>query len=752
MTQAAKELHSGVEGKSGAAPVYVAGRSYVALSGNPNSGKTTAFNAYTGARQHVGNYPGVTVERKEGTAHLNGQPIRLMDLPGTYSLTAYSMEEIVVRRELTENPPLAVIDVIDASALERNLFLTVQLLELGMPVVLALNMMDEARASGVHIDVARLSERLGAPVVETVARTGEGLPGALAAAVKLGHEARGRAALNISYGPDLDPVLTAMTEQIEQAGLLTDKYPARWLALKILEGDTVAMDEARAANGALAARLAAQYDAVAAHIRATLKTSPDAIISDYRYGFVRGLLKDGVMRRESGKDRLALSDKIDKVLVNPLLGPLVMIGVLYLVFQVTFVIGAYPQGWVEDLFGWLGDLATSVLPEGMLQSLVVSGVIDGLGGVLSFVPLILILFVFIAFLEDSGYMARIAYMVDRIFRAFGLHGSSVMAYITAGGIAGGCAIPGAMATRTLRSPKEKLATLLTLPYFPCGAKLPVFLLLAGVFFPGSEAVVMLSMLLAGWVFALLVARALRSTIVRGESTPFVMELPPYRLPTLRSLATHCWERSWMYIKKAGTILLAASILIWASMTFPALSEERAAPLEAAIATAESRLEALPADAPAETRDALQAALDQANENLSEESLRYSVAGRIGNFLEPVTRPIGFDWRTDVALVGGIAAKEAIVSTLGTAYSLGEVDPEEAEPLAARLQADPNWSPATALSLMLFVLLYSPCFVALVVIKNEAGGWRWLVFAMVFNTLLAYAVSAVAYNVGLSIWG
>lgn len=752
MTQAAKELHPGAEDKSGGAPTYMPGRSYVALSGNPNSGKTTAFNAYTGARQHVGNYPGVTVERKEGTAHLNGEPIRLMDLPGTYSLTAYSMEEIVVRRELTENPPLAVIDVIDASALERNLFLTVQLLELGMPVVLALNMMDEARASGVHIDVARLSERLRAPVVETVARTGEGLPEALAAAVKLGRENKSREALNISYGPDLDPVLAAMTEQIEQAKLLPAKYPARWLALKILEGDSEAMDEVKAANAGLAARLAAQYDAVAAHIRATLETSPDAVISDYRYGFVRGLMKDGVMRRESGKDRLALSDKIDKVLVNPLLGPLIMIGVLYLVFQVTFVLGAYPQGWVEDIFGWLGDVAASVLPEGMLQSLVVSGVIDGLGGVLSFVPLILILFVFIAFLEDSGYMARIAYMVDRIFRAFGLHGSSVMAYITAGGIAGGCAIPGAMATRTLRSPKEKLATLLTLPYFPCGAKLPVFLLLAGVFFPGSEALVMLSMLLAGWAFALLVARALRSTLVKGESTPFVMELPPYRLPTLRSLATHCWERSWMYIKKAGTILLAASILIWASMTFPTLSEERAAPLEAAVAAAESQLASLPDDASDETRAALQAAVEQANENLAEESLRYSVAGRIGSFIEPVTRPIGFDWRTDVALVGGIAAKEAIVSTLGTAYSLGEVDPEEAEPLAARLQADPNWSPATALSLMLFVLLYSPCFVALVVIKNEAGGWRWLVFSMVFNTLLAYAVSAVAYNVGLSIWG
>lgn len=757
MTRAAKKTASPAAARAaGPAVTYLPGRSYVALAGNPNSGKTTAFNAYTGARQHVGNYPGVTVERKEGTAHLDGNPVRLMDLPGTYSLTAYSEEEIVVRHELTEHPPLAVINVVDASALERNLFLTVQLLELGLPVVLALNMMDEARAAGVRIDVSRLSERLRSPVVETVARTGEGLQDALAAAMKLGREkgrdkARGEG-LDISYGPDLDPVLASMQSQIAEAGLLTDRYPSRWLALKLLEGDEAARAEVRSVDGGLAARFQAEYDGVAAHIRSTLHTSPDAIISDYRYGFVRGLLKDGVLRRESGKDRLALSDKLDKVLVNALLGPVIMIAVLYLVFQITFVLGAYPQGWVEDFFGWLGGMVTDVLPEGMLQSLLVSGVIDGLGGVLSFVPLILILFVFIALLEDSGYMARIAYMVDRVFRAFGLHGSSVMAYITAGGIAGGCAIPGAMATRTLRSPKEKLATLLTLPYFPCGAKLPVFLLLAGVFFPGSEATVMLLMLLAGWAFALLVARALRSTIIKGESTPFVMELPPYRLPTLRSLATHCWERSWMYIKKAGTILLAASILIWASMTFPALSEERAAPLEAAIAAAGEQLASLPADASDEEREAAQTRLDEANEVLAEESLRYSVAGRIGTALEPVTRPIGFDWRTDVAIVGGIAAKEAIVSTLGTAYSLGDVDPEEAEPLAQRLVNDPGWSPATALSLMLFVLLYSPCFVALVVIKNEAGGWRWLVFSMVFNTALAYAVSAVAYNIGRAVWG
>lgn len=748
----AQEVKSAAAKGSGTVIGYAEGRPRVALAGNPNCGKTTAFNAWTGARQHVGNYPGVTVERKEGVAHTRGQAVQMVDLPGTYSLTAYSMEEVVVRRELTENPPLAVINLVDASALERNLYLTVQLLEMGQPLVLALNMMDEARKAGYQIDTARLSAALASPVVETVARSGEGLDKALSAALEIGHSAEARKGLRISYGSDLDPVLASMESQLTAAGVWKAAAPVRWFAVKLLEGDTEAWSQLQAADSRLEAVLRAEYTTVAAHIRSTTGTSPEAVISDYRYGFIRGMLKGGVITHVGNRDRLALSDKLDKVLVNPLLGPIIMLVVLYLVFQVTFVIGAYPQGWVEDIFGWLGDIATSALPEGMLRSLVVSGVIDGLGGVMSFVPLVLILFTFVAFLEDTGYMARMAYMVDRIFRAFGLHGSSMMAYITAGGIAGGCAIPAAMATRTLRSPKEKLATLLTLPYMPCGAKLPVFLLLAGVFFPGSEATVMMCMLLAGWVCALVIARLLRSTIVRGESTPFVMELPPYRLPTLRAIGIHCWERAWMYLKKAGTVLLAASILIWASMTFPALDEERAAPYEAAIAAAEEKMEALSSDASDEVREAVQGEVDQARQELSEAELQNSFAGRIGMALEPLTRPAGFNWRTNVGLVGGIAAKEAIVSTLGTAYSLGEVDPEDAGSLAETLASQPDWSRANALSLMLFVLLYSPCFVALVVIKNEAGGWRWLVFSLVFNTLLAYGVAVVAYNVGLSVWG
>lgn len=590
----------------------------IALAGNPNCGKTTAFNEYTGTHQHVGNYPGVTVDKKEGYVSIDGVEVLMVDLPGTYSLTAYSQEEIVTRAvlapEKAEEKPMAVVDLVDTSALERNLFLTVQIMEMGLPVVLACNMMDEARKAGIQVDTKELGKQLGIPVVATVARSGEGLKDALREAVAFGR--RGSAPLNISYGPDLDPVLTKMERLLAEKGLLTDRYPARWIALKVLENDSEILRQVERMPD-VAAQLRADRETVADHLRDTLQTSPEAIIADYRYGFIRGVLRSGAVRRESAKDRLELSDKLDKVLTNTLFGPLIMLGVLYAMFQLTFVIGAYPQGWVEDGFGWLGETVSALMPDGFLKSLIVSGVIDGLGGVMSFVPLIIIMFTLVAILEDFGYMARMAYMLDRVFRAFGLHGASVMPFIIAGGIAGGCAIPGVMATRTLRSPKEKLATLLTLPYMACGAKLPVFLLLVGVFFPENPARTMFLLTLAGWAAALLMARLMRSTIIRGESTPFVMELPPYRVPTLRSVVTHCWERTWMYLKKAGTVLVAVSILIWASMTFPTLDPEQAAPLETQIAALQEKVDALPEG-------------DEARTPLEEElaAVQATLAGRI----------------------------------------------------------------------------------------------------------------------------
>lgn len=720
----------------------------IALVGNPNCGKTTVFNGYTGARQHVGNYPGVTVDRKEGHLTFEGKQIALVDLPGTYSLTAYSQEEIVARRELALSQVGAAIDVVDASALERNLLLTVQLLEMGMPVVLACNMMDEARQAGIEIDMRRLAKKLYVPVVSMVAKEEVGLKEAMADAITLA-ESGPRLPLRISYGPDLDAALLEMETVIEQANLLKGEYQPRFVAVKLLENDSDMFAEVRKSDPVATEKLKAIYDRVAAHVRDTFSTDTESIITDHRYGYIHSILKDGIFVQDPARDRLAMSDKIDAVLTNVFFGPLVMLAVLYLMYQITFELGAYPQEWVENGFDFLGEICSDILPEGLIQSLVVDGIIAGVGGVLSFVPLIMIMFAMISFMEDSGYMARMAYMMDRIFRFFGLHGASVMPYVISGGIAGGCAIPGAMATRTLRSPKEKLATLLTLPYMTCGAKLPIFLLLAGAFFPENAATVMFCIMLAGWAFALLVARLLRSTLVKGEPTPFVMELPPYRIPTLFSVLLHCWERAWQYIKKAGTVLLAISVIIWAAMIFPSLPAEKAEIFEAKVAAIQQKIDALPEES--SERAALEEEQKSIEYELAEEKLSWSVAGRVGKFIEPVTRPCGFDWRTDIALLAGIAAKEAVVSTLGTAWAMGEQDPDEAEPLGERLAAEPNWSKATALALMLFVLLYSPCFVALVTIKNESGSWTWLVFSIVFNTAMAWCVATVVYQFCSRYW-
>lgn len=745
------------EEKSGAATGQAAaakasGGSYrIALAGNPNCGKTTLFNTYTGAHQHVGNYPGVTVDRKEGDMTVGNEKVTLVDIPGTYSLTAYSQEELVARAELSFGRVEAVVDIADSSALDRNLLLTLQMREMGMPVVLACNMMDEARKAGISIDMKKLSSRLGSPCMPLVAKTGEGAKEILETALALAKKGR-LEPLVISYGPEIDRAVAAIDKIVAENKLLAASYPSRWTAIKLLEGDTNIKEGIAAANPEAAKKIAEICAKADKDVRAVKNISCESAITDARFGYIRGLLADGVVTTDPHKDRLAMTDKIDRVLTNALLGPLVMIGVIYVMFWITFSLGAYPQGWVEDFFAWLGDLCTAYIPEGDLQSLVVDGIIGGVGGVLSFVPLIAIMFLQIAFIEDSGYMARIAYMMDRIFRFFGLHGASVMPYIVAGGIAGGCAVPGAMATRTLRSQKEKLATLLTMPYMVCGAKVPVMLLLIGAFFPDQPAFAFFLILLAGWLGALLVSLLLRSTIIRGEGTPFVMELPPYRMPTVFALCLHCWERSWMYIKKAGTIILAISVLIWAGVTYPGLSDEQNEQFDVKVAQLTTQQEGLAEDS--EAFQAIQEKIDEVEGERSEEALRSSYVGRIGVAIEPVTKVLGFYWRTNIALVAGVAAKEAVVSTLGTTYSMGaDVDAEEdAESLGVLMKNDPNFNKATALALMLFVLMYSPCFVALVVIKSEAGGWRWLVFSLVFNTLVAFVVAFVAYNIGLSIWG
>jgi ferrous iron transport protein B len=726
-----------------------------ALAGNPNSGKTTLFNSLTGGNQHVGNYPGVTVEKKEGYCQYKGQKLKFVDIPGTYSLTAYSLEEKVARDFLVNEKPAAVIDIIDASNLERNLYLTLQFMEMGVPVILALNMIDVAKKRGVQINTGKLSQLLGVPVVTTVARRGEGKEDLLATVGQTLDSPIAPQKLNISYGDDIDGALKEMEQEITNSNFMTEIHEARWTALKYLENDEQIKSLGRQQDEALSEKLEGVVRKVTDHLNATLGCYPEAIIADHRYGYIRSILQQDVLTVNFDQNRLHLSDKIDRVLTNRFIGPIVMLAVIWGLYQFTFTYSEIPVGWFESFFGWMGGVADTHLPDGMVKSLIISGIIDGVGGVLGFVPLIMFMFFGISFIEDSGYMARMAFMLDRIFRIFGLHGSSVMPFIVSGGIAGGCAVPGVMATRTLKSPRERLATLLTVPFMNCGAKLPVFALLVAAFFAAKQALVMFLITIGAWVGALLVARLLRSTVIKGESTPFVMELPPYRMPTLKGMLIHTWNRTWQYIKKAGTVILGISIVLWAFMTFPGLPDTKVEYYESqrqALFTANPVISAEieNSQSPVALSPAagnMQKKLEVLRAAEAQETLKYSFAGRLGSALEPVSRFAGFDWRTNIALVGGFAAKEVVVSTLGTAYSLGEVDPEATDSLGQKLAASPNWRPLTAAALIIFIMFYSPCFVTVVCIAREAGSWKWGFFAMLFNTLLALFLAVTVFQTG-----
>jgi ferrous iron transport protein B len=534
---------------------------------------------------------------------------------------------------------------------------------------------------------------------------------------------------------------------------MTDTYNARYTAIKYLENDEQILEKGREIDSRTARSLEDIVAGITEHTRRTLDVFPEAIIADHRYGYIKSLLMQGIVTRTFDADRLYTSDKIDKVLTNRLVGPAIMLLILFVLYTFTFSWSELPVSWLEQGFAWLGGIVEQSLPDGMLKSMIISGIIDGVGGVLGFVPLIMFMFFGIAILEDSGYLARVAFMMDRIFRIFGLHGSSVMPFIVSGGIAGGCAVPGVMATRTLRSPKERMATLLTVPLMNCGAKLPVLALLIGTFFSENKARYMFLFTMLAWVVALLAAKLLRSTVLRGAPTPFVMELPPYRFPTMRGLLIHTWERTYQYIKKAGTVILGISILLWALMTFPGLPEETTADFA-------KRREAIMTQSP----PAIVAESTSGIENLSEEAklltervaaidnekaqaaLRNSIAGRIGISLESLSRLAGFDWRTNIALVGGFAAKEVIVSTLGTAYSMGEVDTEEPLSLSQRLHNDGNWNRVVAVAALVFIMFYSPCFVTVVCIAKESS-WKWAFFSMGFNTVFAYFMAVAIFQIG-----
>lgn len=720
----------------------------VAVAGQPNCGKSTMFNAITGASARVGNYPGITVDRLEGRYRLNGHEFHLVDLPGTYSLTAYSKEEVVARDVIVDERPDVVLCMLDSTALERSLYLVVQLMEMEVPMVLGLNMMDEAKRQGLRIDAGKLAELFGVPVVECIARLGKGKNELMEAVGMLvdSHQLACKPP-NISYGPDLDPAIRDMAELIETQIPAGKRPPARWLAIKVLEGDEDVLKRMEK-YGEVAAGLKDMSAKADKRVADHTASYPEAIISDRRYGFINGLMGQGVLRRKSDL-RLGYSSKIDRVLTHRLFGPLIMLGVLWSMFYITFTLGATPQGWVADFFGWLGGLGEAFLPDGLITSLVVSGVLDGVGAVMSFTPLIMVMFTMLVFLEDLGYMARVAYMVDRLFRAFGLHGMSVMPLVMAGGMPGGCAVPGVMCSRTLRSPRERLATILTAPFMVCGAKVTAYIVLAAAFFPNRSTEVMFFIVLASWLFVLLVSRLLRWTVIKGPHMPFVMELPPYRLPTVRGVATHAWERVWQYIKKAGTVILGISIVMWALMTFPQLPQSEVAKFDQMRAQVTAAVQGNQADLPAVKLEQLIASKTMAvDRRQGEAALKNSYAGRVSDFLRPLTELAGFPWQTNIAFVGAFAAKEVFVSTMATAYSMGKVDPGSINAdsdLSARIRADSAWSPPAVISVFLFLLLYVPCMVTVVTIARESN-WKWAMFSVGGSLVFAFCVSISVYQV------
>jgi len=724
----------------------------VAFGGNPNAGKTSLFNALTGAHQHVGNYPGVTVEKRTGTFSIDEEDIELVDLPGTYSLRSFSPEERIAQDELLSGRHDVVVVVVDATALKRSLVLLAQVMQIGVRAVLCLNMSDEAERAGQQLDLDQMRALLGIPVVETVGHKGTGVDELKAAIV----EALGRpgATHRVVLGERLDRAIASIVEHLEPG----ERLDARaWTATQLLTGHelVIAQLEQQEGSGAALEEAARQR----ALLEAETGLDVDLFVTERFFGFVDGLLKE-VMLRKARADSRAASDRVDALLANRLIGLPIFAFVMYAVFWLTFTVGELPMGWIEAGFGWLGAWVNSLWPAGAespLRSLIIDGLIGGVGGVIVFVPNILLLFFGLALLEDTGYMARAAFLMDRLMHRFGLHGKSFLPMMTGFG----CSIPGIMATRTLENDRDRLTTMLVLPLMSCGARLPIWLLLVPAFFPAAWRAPALWLIYAvGIMLALLLALLLRRTILKGDEAPFVMELPPYRVPTFRGLVTKMLERGWLYLRKAGTIILALSILMWAATSYPK-RDKHTIDEQAKAGTVQVLKIELPDKTDAAQRAKLEGAAlaaarakapagveviteGQADGRRASEDLRHSIAGRIGQVMVPVITPLGYDWKIGVGLVGALVAKEVFVAQMGIVYSIGEAS-EESPELRSVLRRD--YSPLAGFSLMMFLLISAPCIATIALTRRESGSWKWAALQFGGLTVVAYLVALIVFQVG-----
>lgn len=679
----------------------------IAFVGNPNSGKTSLFNALSGGNEHVGNYSGVTVDIKTGHFNYCGYHFNVTDLPGTYSLSAYSPEEVYVRQHLQKNMPDVIVNAVVASNLERNLYLTTELIDLNQRVVVALNMYDEFVASGATLDYEKLGSMMGIPMVPTIAKNGQGLDKLLDTVIEL-FEGRNKIArhVHINYGSVMEPEITALSEIMRKADDLPQQFPARYWAIKAIEHDSEALKALQ--DCADFPKWEQKAKASAELIQKHLHKDVEMSISDEKYGFISGALHETFV--VGGKDIYSKTRKIDMLVANKWLGFPLFILVMWLMFFVTFKIGAYPQGWIDAGFTALSDWLNNLLPNNAFRSLLVDGMLAGIGAVCSFLPNILLLFLCISLMEDSGYMSRAAFIMDSIMHKMGLHGKSFIPML----MGFGCNAPAIMATRTIESRSSRLITMLVIPFMSCSARLPIYVLLAGTFFPDNAATVMIGLYLLGVLVAAASAKILRLTKFGEDETPFVMELPPYRMPTVFAVLKHMWDKCIQYIKKIGTVILGATIVIWLLTYFPRPMVET---------TNES------------------GKIEMRNATAEKTDCEQSYLGSFGKFIEPVMRPIGLNWKASIAAVASLPAKEITVSTLGVLY--GE---DDANTLSEALAADSTFPPASAMAMMVFMLLCFPCLATLSAIYSESKKIKWVFFTIVYNTAIAWALAFITYRV------
>lgn len=720
----------------------------VALVGNPNCGKTSLFNIASGSHEHVGNYSGVTVDAKEGRFEYKGYKFVLVDLPGTYSLSAYSPEELYVRKNLIDNVPDVVINVVDASNIERNLYLTAQVIDMNLKVVMALNMYDELKDKGDELDIKQLGYLLGMPVCPTVSRDGTGIPELFDTVIKIYTQSDPKLArhIHINHGAELEKSIDRIKLLLQKNQSLRDKYSTRYLAIKYLEDDKdieKIIDTLPNRDEIISARVIEEQ-----RIIDLLHTNTESAIVDAKYAFIQGALAETYKPHQDATPRKTITDKIDAVVTNKWMAFPIFIAVLYLIFQTTFAVGDYPMQWIDWFVGKFGDFVATFMADGWLKDLVVDGIISGVGSVLVFLPNILILYFFISLMEDSGYMSRAAFIVDKLMHKIGLHGKSFIPMV----MGFGCNVPAIMATRAIESRKSRMITIAIIPFMSCAGRLPIFVLLAGAFFPHNAALVLLGIYLLGIVLAILSAIVL-SKFVKDDDLPFVMELPPYRIPTAKAIWRHTWEKGQQYLQKMATTILICSVIIWFLGYFPKNKELMAAQEEYATLaqTPAGRLSANADEVDVNAATATKQELMTRIDSLYAYQQENSYIGQLGRMVSPALDPLGFNWKMDVGLLTGIAAKELVVSTLGVMYSEGAKvseghDMSEDTQLQSALVNDVT--PAAALSFMVFILLYFPCVATFVAIKNETGKWRWAVACCAYTMAVAWIMSFIVYRLAL----